>query len=276
MADGGDESQTNNRSTITGGEGNVEDMTRGKGEMKETTAAGAAGNWVNDLQRSVVESKDSALRSANSFRQCSSLHFRSLQDHYVPDAISNLKTYEDAFFTKLKDGLTACKEYPATSLGVVLSSSLLLMRGPSPLIPQLPRIVHEDFCCARHSVDFRVRRSLTRFHKAEKSVKEFGSAVDEMKRVSEMLRERAAKAEKGMKHGYTELMGAGNQIQSLSKSVYKVERQAADLVDGLREIPSREALKLRLEVASMVSDLKKQRTELDKRILKISELGVPV
>ncbi|CAL1409266.1 unnamed protein product [Linum trigynum] len=262
MADGGDESQSNNMSTISGVEGNVEDIKRGKDEMKVTTAAGAAGNWVNDLQRSVVESKDSALRSANSFRQCSSLHFRSLQDHYVPDAISNLKTYEDVFFTKLKDGLTTCKEYPATSLGVVLSSSLLLMRGPRRFL------LRQTFG--------RFQSEETRFHKAEKNVKEFGSAVDEMKRVSEMLRERAAKAEKGMKHGYTELMGAGNQIQSLSKSVYKVERQAADLVDGLREIPSREALKLRLEVASMVSDLKKQRTELDKRILKISELGVPV
>ncbi|RVW48816.1 hypothetical protein CK203_009729 [Vitis vinifera] len=49
-----------------------------------------------------------------------------------------------------------------------------------------------------------------------------------------------------------------------------------DLMDGLRETPGREALKLRSEVASMTSLLKQQRIALDKRIMKISELGVPV
>lgn len=36
-------------------------------------------NWVEDLQRTVIESKDSAIRSARSFQQNSSSHFRSLQ-----------------------------------------------------------------------------------------------------------------------------------------------------------------------------------------------------
>lgn len=78
-------------------------------------------------------------------------------------------------------------------------------------------------------------------------------------------------------------------------------------MDGLRETPGREALKLRAEaslehcivfyvqtylwitdfltslsvsslyqVASMLSQIKKNKAELDKRIMKISELGVPV
>ncbi|GKV21836.1 hypothetical protein SLEP1_g31776 [Rubroshorea leprosula] len=47
-------------------------------------------------------------------------------------------------------------------------------------------------------------------------------------------------------------------------------------MDGLREIPGREALKLRAEVASMASTLRQQRISLDKRIMKISELGIPV
>ncbi|CAN1138199.1 RGS1-HXK1-interacting protein 1 [Linum perenne] len=261
MADATVESQNSNAFTVTGGK--VEEESKaGRDEMNKAKAAGASSNWVYDLQKSVAESKDSAIRSANGFRRCSTYHLRSMQDRYVPQAISNLKNYEDAFLTNLKDGLTTAKEHPAASLGVVLASSFLLLRGPRRFLLRQTwgRFESEE----------------SRFHKAEKSVKDFSSSVGQMKKESQKLIERAALAHKDIKHGHTELMGAGNQIRSLAKSVYKVERQASDLVDGLREIPGREALKLRLEVASMASNLKNQKTELDKQILKISELGVPV
>lgn len=38
-----------------------------------------AREWVEDLQRTVIESKDSAIRSARSLQHNSSTHFRSLQ-----------------------------------------------------------------------------------------------------------------------------------------------------------------------------------------------------
>ncbi|KAF4378017.1 hypothetical protein G4B88_004624 [Cannabis sativa] len=134
-----------------------------------------------------------------------------------------------------------------------------------------------------------------KFVKAEKNVKELSLSVDVMKNESRKLLERAALAEKDMKYGHTELTNAGNHIQRLAKSVYKVETQAADLMDGLRETPGREALRLRAEasralssffllvvnefvrvVASMLSHLRRQRTDLNKRIMKISDLGVSV
>ncbi|XP_028555759.1 RGS1-HXK1-interacting protein 1 isoform X2 [Dendrobium catenatum] len=49
-----------------------------------------------------------------------------------------------------------------------------------------------------------------------------------------------------------------------------------DVIDGLRVIPGRDALKLRAEIASMTSDLRQQRRDLDRKILKISEHGIPV
>ncbi|KAF2314578.1 hypothetical protein GH714_027750 [Hevea brasiliensis] len=218
-------------------------------------------NWVEDLQRAVVQSKDSAIRSARSFQQNSSSHLRSLQD-YVPQAISQFKTYEDSFFNRIKGELMSAREHPVEAVGVAVTAGLLLMRGPRRFL-------------FRHTFG-RLQSEESKFLKAEKNVKELNLSVDLMKKESRKLLERASLAEKDMKHGHTELLDAGSQIQWHAKSVYKVETQVADLMDGLREIPGREALKLRAEVASMASLLKQHRTVLDKQIMKISELGVPV
>ncbi|KDP30630.1 hypothetical protein JCGZ_16195 [Jatropha curcas] len=218
-------------------------------------------NWVEDLQRTVIQSKDSAIRSACSFQQNSSFHLRSLQDH-LPRAVSQFKTYEDAFVNKIKEELMSAREHPVETVGVAVTAGLLLMRGPRRLL------FRQTFG--------RLQSEEAKFLKAEKNLKELTLSVDLMKNESRKLLERASYAEKDMKHGLTELLDSGSQIQRLAKSVYKVENQVADLMDGLREISGREALKLRAEVASMASGLKQHRTALDKRIMKISELGVPV
>ncbi|GLT82469.1 hypothetical protein SLE2022_008370 [Rubroshorea leprosula] len=229
---------------------------QGKGNGNSTAAG-----WVEDLQRTVKESTDSAIRSARSLQQNSSTHIRSLQD-FVPHAASQFGTYENAFFDTVKGELMKAKEHPAASIGIAFTAGLLLMRGPRRFLfrQTLGRLQSEE----------------AQFVKAENNVKGLNISVDVMKKESEKLLERAALAEKDMKLGHNELMNAGDQIQRLAKSVYKVEAQAADLMEGLREIPGREALKLRAEVASMASTLRQQRISLDKRIMKISELGIPV
>lgn len=216
---------------------------------------------MEDLQRTVKESKDSAIRSALSFQQSSSSHLRSFQDH-VPDAISKFNSYENTFFSKVKEELLTAKDHPAAAIGLTLTAGLFLMRGPRRFLFRntLGRFQSEE----------------AQFLRAEKNVKEFSFSVDLMKKESRKLLERASLAEKEMKNGHTELLDTGIQIQRLAKSVYKVETKTADLMDGLREIPGRDALKLRAEVASMTSLLKQQRAVLDKRIMKISELGIPV
>ncbi|XP_024027196.1 uncharacterized protein LOC21385922 [Morus notabilis] len=223
-------------------------------KKKERNERQTLASMAEDLQRNVISSTDSAIRSARSLHHNSSAHFRNLQE-FVANAKSHYKTYEDTFFNTVK-------EHPVATVGVGVASGLLLLRGPRRFL-------------FRHTLG-RLRSEEAQFVKAEKNVKELSLSVDVMKNESRKLLERAALAEKDMKYGHTELMKAGNQIQHLAKSVYKVEAQAADLVDGLRETPGREALKLRAEVASVLSHLKKQRVELDKRIMQISDLGVPV
>ncbi|KAG5631462.1 hypothetical protein H5410_003179 [Solanum commersonii] len=218
---------------------------------------------------------------------------------------------DDELFTFLcsLDELVSAREHPAIAGGIGIAAGLLLMRGSridivagSLDFAACEGIAISDVCLAlvaRANIKlssvqpkrplragprrFLYRQTLGRlqteeakFIKAEKNMKELGLSVGLMKKESKKLLERASLAEKDMKRGHSDLMVAGNQIQSVAKSVYKVEGQAADLMDVLREIPGREALKLRAEVASMASHLRQQRTAIDKRIVKISELGVPI
>ncbi|KAG6386506.1 hypothetical protein SASPL_155409 [Salvia splendens] len=214
-----------------------------------------------DLPRTVQESADSAISSARSLQQSSSTHLRSFQE-FVPQIGTRYRYYEEAFFTKVKDDLVSLREHPALTAGVAVTSCLLLMRGPRRILIRktLGRLQSEE----------------AQFVRAENNVKELSLSVDLMKKESQKLLERSVLAERDMKRGLSDLKDAGIQIQRIARSVYKAETEAADLMDLLRETPGREALKLRADVASMASHLRQQRSGIDKRIVKISELGVPV
>ncbi|KAG5517789.1 hypothetical protein RHGRI_038229 [Rhododendron griersonianum] len=81
-----------------------------------------------DLPRTVVQSTDSAIRSARSLQHTSQTHFRTLRD-FIPEIGSHYRTYEVAFFSRVKDGLMDAKEHPFVAGGVAVTASLLLMRG---------------------------------------------------------------------------------------------------------------------------------------------------
>ncbi|GMP92204.1 hypothetical protein CsSME_00042522 [Camellia sinensis var. sinensis] len=90
------------------------------------------------------------------------------------------------------------------------------------------RLTHPqtDFWFLQRAFDktrFVCRLKKARFLRAEKNVKELNLSVDLMKKESRKLLERAALAEKDMKHGQSDLMNAGTQIQRLAKSVTNVE-----------------------------------------------------
>ncbi|KAK4740776.1 hypothetical protein SAY87_024364 [Trapa incisa] len=216
---------------------------------------------AEDVQRTVVESRDSAIRSARNLQRNSSTLIQSLQV-FGGSIKSEYHTYEDAFVDKVKDELKNAREHPGEAIGLSLAAGLLLLRGPRRFL-------------FRQTIG-RLQSEETQFVKAEKSVKDLGISVDLMKNESKKLLERTALAEKDMSRGISDLRNAGSQIQRLAKSAYKVETQASGLMNDLREIPGRDALKLRAEVASMLSHLKQQRMSMEKRILKISELGVAV
>ncbi|XP_028759752.1 RGS1-HXK1-interacting protein 1 isoform X2 [Neltuma alba] len=215
---------------------------------------------AQNLQRTVLQS--SPIRAARSLGHNSSTHIRSLQtvsQDIFPEVISQYRTYEDAFINKVKEGLMVAREQPTIVIGFALAATLV-MRAPRRFL-------------FRHTLG---RLQSEEYASAEKNVRDLNLSVDLMRKESKKLLERTALAEKDMRYGHNELVSSGAQIQHLAKSIYKVEAKAADLTDGLRHIPSREALALRAEVASLASILKRQRLVLHRRTMKISELGVPV
>lgn len=227
-------------------------------------------NWIykkitpsshSDLSRSIIQSTDSAIRSARHLQHSSSNLFQSLQD-FVPEIRSQCKTYEDALVNNVKDELSSATDHPVMACGIAVAAGFILLRGPRRFL-------------FRNTIG-RLQSEEAQFVKAEKNVKALTLSVDLMKKESTKLLERANFAETEMNSGHTALRVSGTQIRQLAKAVYKAEAEAVDMMDFLREIPGRQALKLRAEVASMASTLRQQRTAVDKRIMKISELGVSV
>ncbi|ERM97235.1 uncharacterized protein LOC18425190 [Amborella trichopoda] len=209
------------------------------------------------LRRSVVES----FQSAPSLQQYFPLHFSTLQD-FIPQLKSKYHVYEDAFFKKAKEELMVSREHPIETIGIAVATGLLLLRGPRRFL-------------FRHTFG-RLQSEEAQYVRTEKRLTELGLSLDLMKKESKKLLQRATFAEDEMRRGHAKLKNAGNEIQRLVNSVYKMEPQAADLMDALRVIPGREALKLRAEVASMACQVKKERSALDKKLLKISDFGIPV
>lgn len=220
---------------------------------------------AQELKRTVVESTDSALRSARDqvgeLQAVSTVHYRTMLE-YLPKLRSQYSIYEDAFFGKLKEGAVIAREHPLSTCTVAAGIGLLLMRSPRRFL-------------IRHTIGrFQSEESL--LASAENKVKDFRQSVELLKNESRKLQERATLAEEEMKRGQMKLKNAGNQIQSLVRSVYKTESQATGLMDSLREIPGREALKLRADVASMAYEAKQQRSALVKQVLKITNNGISV
>ncbi|GAA0139182.1 hypothetical protein LIER_00783 [Lithospermum erythrorhizon] len=255
------------------GGGSATEATTAPPEAAETESAtgfSPAPAWPTQIQSYISEldlpgtlqhSTDSAIRSARSIQNSSSTHLRTFQD-FLPQVRSQYKIYEDAFFQKVKEEVAVAKENPATTAGIAIASGLLLLRGPRRML-------------FRQTLG-RFRSEEAQFARAEKNVQEMSISVEVMRNESKKLLERAALAEKDMIRGRSKMMNAGAQVRSLTKSIHKAESEAADLMDLLREIPGRGAIKLRADVASMASHLRQQRIMMDKKIVKISELGVPV
>ncbi|MBA0603514.1 hypothetical protein Gorai_003655, partial [Gossypium raimondii] len=182
--------------------------------------------WVEELPtiESLIDSKDLAIRSAQSLFHNSSTHLRSFQDS-LPQASSHYKSYEDAFFSKLKEGVMIAKENPGAAVGITLTAALCLMRVVGIVYVVVSRPDQESSLAILND-GLPPSSHLAKFSRAEKNVKVLNLSVDLMKKESSKLLERAALAEKDMKRGQKELMNSGGQIHRLAKSVYKVEAEA--------------------------------------------------
>ncbi|KAJ0975588.1 hypothetical protein J5N97_017553 [Dioscorea zingiberensis] len=179
----------------------------------------------------------------------------------IPQLRSEYQVYEDAFVEKVKDGLLIASDKPELVIGVG-AAAVLLLRGPRKFLfrQTLGRLQNEE----------------ARFVKAEKGLQELSESVGKLNADTNKLIKSSNAGEEEMLRGGTKIKNTGKEIQRLLKSIYKIESEAIDIMDGLRTLPGRSALRLRAEVASMASELKEKRIELNKKIMDIAELGFKV
>ncbi|XP_064998324.1 RGS1-HXK1-interacting protein 1-like [Musa acuminata AAA Group] len=175
---------------------------------------------------------------------------------------SHWQAYEDALVHNAKDELLVAYDHPLEACGVVVVAGILLLRGPRRFLYRktLGRFKTEE----------------ERLTDAESFLREINESVTKLKKESKNLLTKVSYGEEDLHRGRTKIRAAGHEIQRLNKSIYKIESEAADLMEELRTIPGRTALELRAEVAPMTSSLKNQRLELNERVTKISELGIRV
>lgn len=179
---------------------------------------------------------------------------------------SQYKAYEDVFVERAKvtisDALVLANEHQAEAVGCATVAGFIFLRGP------------RRFLYRNTLGRFKTEKDL--LNDVEESMIEYKTSIENLRKNSKYTLDKVVIGESDLQRGRTDLRSTGKQIQSVIGSIYKAESTAAGLMDRLRTIPTRQSLELRAEVASMASDLKKQRYVLEQRVNQISEYGVRV
>ncbi|MCO5614466.1 hypothetical protein L7F22_068749 [Adiantum nelumboides] len=191
---------------------------------------------AQELRRTVADSTDTVFQSTRSylsdFQSASSQYSHFAQDFY--DTVrSEYGHYENIFFGKLKEELQITGDHPAAAWGIMAGAGLLLMKRPRRFL-------------LRNTIGrFQSEESL--LTRSENRVRELRQSIDLLKNESKKLEERAKLAEDELLRGRTKLKHVGSQIQKLANSIHKTESQSQGLMESLRELPGRDALRFRAE-----------------------------
>ncbi|XP_078160475.1 chromosome-associated kinesin [Carex rostrata] len=183
-------------------------------------------------------------------------------EELIPSVRSQCDAYVDQFVSTVKGNIKLVEEHPVEAAGVTTVAGLVLMRAP------------RRFLIRNTFGRFKTEKDL--LNEAESRMKQLQNSLEGLKKTNSGILKKTEFGEEDILRGIANMRSSGKQIQSLVNSIHKAESSAADLMHRLRSLPGRESIELRAEVASMVSDLKNQRRELEQRIFNISELGVRV
>ncbi|KAK3435121.1 hypothetical protein EUGRSUZ_D02501 [Eucalyptus grandis] len=194
---------------------------------------------VEDDVGSFAEASRSRLAQIRSTAAAHTMMTVAMIQDTFQEVKSKYDAYEDIFFGKVKGGIEIAASNPMLTAGVVTGSGFIVLKRPRRFLyyNTLRLLMSEESMLSR----------------ADAKVKELRKSIDLLKAESEKLERRAQLAEEEMLRGRTKLRQAGKQIQSVSHSAYKIERQAAGLKDVIRELPRREASRFRSQVSFLHS-----------------------
>eukprot|EP00270_Netrium_digitus_P003499 TRINITY_DN1407_c0_g1_i1.p2 TRINITY_DN1407_c0_g1~~TRINITY_DN1407_c0_g1_i1.p2 ORF type:complete len:115 (-),score=30.84 TRINITY_DN1407_c0_g1_i1:241-585(-) len=109
---------------------------------------------------------------------------------------------------------------------------------------------------------------------AEKRLGVLRQSVDVFKNEAQKLQERAGEAEKEFRSGRDKLRATSRELQRLWISMGRAETQASGLKELLLDLPTRDSIRLRSEMATIAADARQQKVVLSKGMGRIGRLGV--
>ncbi|GJP46651.1 hypothetical protein CLOM_g5916 [Closterium sp. NIES-68] len=170
--------------------------------------------------------------------------------------------YEDIFFHHLKMGVYLASEHRVASSAILLSSLAFVLPGPRKMLYratfgrfQTPEVLVES---------------------AERKLEGLKQSVEVFKNDTKKLQERAQMAESEFISGRDKLRAAGAEMQRLAGTVRAAEKKSQGLRELLKDLPARDSVRLRSELAMATREAQRQLHAINKTTVHVARLGIPI
>ncbi|CAI5513269.1 unnamed protein product [Closterium sp. Naga37s-1] len=111
---------------------------------------------------------------------------------------------------------------------------------------------------------------------AERKLEGLKQSVEVFKNDTKKLQERAQMAESEFLSGRDKLKAAGAEMQRLAGSVRAAEKKSLGLRELLKDLPARDSVRLRSELAMATRDAQRQLHAINKTTVHVARLGIPI
>lgn len=179
---------------------------------------------------------------------------------YLDIGLDHFERTQEQALNKIKEGVAWARENDTITIPVGATTIAILL-------PVTRRFLW------RQTVG-RFRSEEAMFRSAERSFASVAESLEGHNSEGQKLLQRLGAAEEQYDTGLRKLVATAKQLSALQKRVRSTEKAAGSLVRDLRELPSRDALGLRAQVASQVAAASMQRSSLENTLWKLSKKGV--
>ncbi|BDA47911.1 RGS1-HXK1-interacting protein 1 [Coccomyxa sp. Obi] len=178
----------------------------------------------------------------------------------IDTGVAHYKHLEEQVFDKLRGGVHTAAEHQTATITALTGLALLILPGPRRFL-------------YRHTFG-RLQSEEAVFRSAQVKQQSITEALHSDAAEAQKLLQRQAAAEAQYDQGLQKLQATARQLRSLSSKVKATESAAERLVKTLRELPSKEALALRSEMATKAAAAKQQRAALERQLWAITKRGI--
>lgn len=174
--------------------------------------------------------------------------------------IAHYNGLEEQVFYRLRGWVHSAAEHQTATATALTGLALLILPGPR-------RFLYRHTFGHLKSEEAVLRSAQVR----QQSITE--ALLSDAAEAQKLLQRQAA-AEAQYDQGLQKLQATARQLRNLSSKVKGTETAAERLVKTLRELPSKEALALRSEMATKAAAAKQQRAALDRQLWAIANRGI--